>query len=78
VWDATEGTTPLLTYRGHTGVIESLAWSPDGRYIASASYDNTVQVWDAAVGGSPIIIYKGHTAFVEAVAWSLTEHALLR
>jgi HEAT repeat protein len=59
----------LFTYRGHTSEIESVAWSPDGKRIASGSADNTVQVWDATTG-SQLLTYRGHTNRVESVAWS--------
>jgi len=37
------------TYAGHSGPVLSVAWSPDGTRIASASFDETVQVWAANV-----------------------------
>ncbi|HJT58056.1 MAG TPA: serine/threonine-protein kinase [Ktedonobacteraceae bacterium] len=36
-----------LVYRGHSGPVTSIAWSPDGQFIASGSEDGTVQVWQA-------------------------------
>ncbi len=36
---------PQSTSVGHTGIITDVAWSPDGRYIATASGDATVIVW---------------------------------
>lgn len=61
--------TTLYTYSGHSSKIRVLAWSPDGRRIASGSDDYTAQVWDAATGGDAVI-YRGHSSYVEGVAWS--------
>jgi Tol biopolymer transport system component len=59
----------LYTYHGHTSIITGVAWSPDGKRIASASQDETVQVWDATTGDN-VLTYRGHTSIVTAVAWS--------
>ena len=59
----------VITYHGHSSYIFSIAWSPDGKRIASGSKDGTVQVWDAT-SGRHIFTYRGHTASVKAVVWS--------
>jgi len=59
----------LYTYGGHLAIVNTVAWSPDGRGIASGSDDNTVQVCNAT-NGSNISTYRGHSQSVEAVAWS--------
>ncbi len=59
----------LSTYYGHLNAVSAVAWSPDGKRIASASYDKTVQVWDP-VTGYRFFTYRGHTNWVSAIAWS--------
>jgi WD40 repeat protein len=68
VWDALTG-THVYTYHGHSAFVNALAWSRDGKYIASGSSDYTVQVWDST-SGRHIYTYQGHSGSVEAVAWS--------
>lgn len=58
-----------FTYRGHSDYVDSVSWSPNGKRIASASGDKTVQVWDASSGGH-VLTYRHHTSDVLAVAWS--------
>src|SRR5260221_1137270 len=38
----------LYTYRGQTDYVFTVAWSPDGKRIASGGNDSTAQVWNAA------------------------------
>jgi WD40 repeat protein/tRNA A-37 threonylcarbamoyl transferase component Bud32 len=56
-------------YRGHTGKVIGVAWSPDSKRIASASEDGTLQVWDAAKGRQ-IWSYQGSFRGEKNVAWS--------
>jgi serine/threonine protein kinase len=61
--------TVLYTYRGHSDAVLAVAWSPDGKRIASTS-GREVRVWDAA-NGSHVLTYRGHTTgTVCALAWS--------
>lgn len=54
---------------GHSSRITSVAWSPNGKYIASGSFDKTIQLWDAS-NGQNIRVYKGHMQRIQALAWS--------
>src|SRR5260370_26362677 len=52
-----------FTYSGHSDYVSAVAWSPDGKRIASASGDHTAQVWDASNGGH-LLTYRRPSADV--------------
>jgi len=68
-WFYWQRKTGHITLKEHTGWVMSVAFSPDGKRLASASADATVKVWDTATG-QEILALKGHTGFVNSVAYS--------
>ncbi len=55
--------------KGHRAGVTSVAWSKDGRTLASGAQDNTVKLWDLT-GGQAVRTLKGHTQLVRGVAFS--------
>jgi WD40 repeat protein/serine/threonine protein kinase/DNA-binding XRE family transcriptional regulator len=56
-------------YLGHANSIAGVAFSPDGRYIITASYDHTARLWDAQTG-LEIRRFAGHTDFIYKATFS--------
>ncbi len=59
----------LLTYRGQSGEVTAVAWSPNGRHIASGGNDSTIRVWNASTGADQLVSH-GHSGGIPAITWS--------
>ena len=68
MWDASTGAI-LDQLNGHTGIVNSVAFSHDGIHIVSGSYDKSVRVWDTSTGAA-LQQLNGHTGCVNSVAFS--------
>ena len=69
------GLTLRRILRGHTDAINRIAWSPDGRFLASPSNDQTIRIWDV-VRGECTAVMEGHKHWVNSVTWSPDGHRL--
>jgi WD40 repeat protein len=68
LWDAATGERHTAL-RGHTNLVRSLAYSPDGKRLASGSLDGTIILWELA-GGQPALAFWGHRDDVTGLAFS--------
>ncbi|KAI9770023.1 MAG: hypothetical protein M1840_003735 [Geoglossum simile] len=59
----------VQTLEGHTGGVNDVVFSPDGKLVASTSNDGTIRVWDAATGAA-VQTLKGHTGWISTVVFS--------
>ena len=69
------GVKLLHTLRGHEDVIARIAWSPDGRVLASSSVDATIRLWNAETGEC-LRTLTGHGGAVLSVAFDPTGRTL--
>lgn len=62
----------VVSVRGHpgAGLVSGLAFSPDGKTLASSSVDQTVRLWDVATGKLKHTLKGGHTNALYCVAYS--------
>jgi WD40 repeat protein len=62
------GRPELYLGLGHTGEITVVAWSPDGRTLATGARDHRVILWDVATA-RPRATLLGHTAHIRQIVW---------
>jgi WD40 repeat protein len=72
LWNVDNPSSPseIASLEGHTDAINAVAFSPDGKTLASGSADQTIILWDVATGkpiGQPL---AGHTDWVRSVVFS--------
>ena len=59
----------VRTFEGHTSGVYTVAFSADGKLLASGSGDKTIKLWDVATG-TEVRTLPGHTDRVTSVAFS--------
>jgi WD40 repeat protein len=76
VWDLGSGKAVLsLEVEGQRGMVYGAAYSPDGRYIATAGDDRLVRIWSADTG-KELLTLRGHNDGINRVAFSPDGRAL--
>lgn len=60
--------TCLCIYKGHSGPVSKVSWSPHGHYFLSGGWDKTARVWMQDHASAQRILV-GHDTSVSAVAW---------
>jgi WD40 repeat protein len=76
-WDAKTSKTPYKvrhTLSGHAGYVWRVTFSPDGRYLASGSWDSTIKIWDLKAlekdpKAEPVTL-RGHASIIHGLAFS--------
>lgn len=78
VWkrDAQSGWQAIRSLQGHTGPIHALSLSPDGRWIATGSEDQTIRIWDLSDGTLQTQL-SGHRGAVRCLCFSADSERLL-
>lgn len=69
LWDPADSKRPVIRMIGHQQPVNHMQFSPDGRFIASASFDKKVKLWDGRTGKF-LVNYMGHVGSVYQVCWS--------
>jgi WD40 repeat protein len=68
LWDVETG-KEQATLKGHEAFVFCVAFTPDGKTVATGSYDETVKLWDAATGNERATL-RGHQGGIASVAFS--------
>lgn len=69
LWDLRNPHEDKFILKGHKATIQSIAFSSDGRFLVSSSWDQTVIVWDLLTK-EKIVQFTGHTENVNSVAFN--------
>ena len=66
---AQQGTPEVVPQVGHIGKVNSVGFSPDGRFVVTGGDDKTARLWDAA-NGRELRGFTGHASIINSVSFS--------
>ncbi|XP_027203304.1 notchless protein homolog 1 [Dermatophagoides pteronyssinus] len=76
LWNPETGKKPICRMTGHQQLINDVKFSPDGRLIASASFDKSIKLWNGYTGKF-LTSLRGHVQAVYQIAWSADNRLLV-
>ncbi|KAG0052266.1 hypothetical protein BGZ83_002771 [Gryganskiella cystojenkinii] len=63
--------------KGHQGAVYAVQYSPNGKYLATGSFDKTVRIWDGTTNQNELFVLKGHGLNISDLAWGHDSSLLL-
>ncbi len=75
LWNVETG-KEIKQFKGHTGAMRSIAFSPDGAALATAADDQTIRTWNVSTG-KELKVFAGHRGVVNRVAYSADGKTLI-
>jgi ribosome assembly protein 4 len=76
LWDPTITKKPITRLTGHQQLVNHVCFSPDGRFLASASFDKSVKIWNGKTGKFMVTL-RGHVGPVYRVVFSADSRLLM-
>ncbi|RUS14249.1 WD40-repeat-containing domain protein [Jimgerdemannia flammicorona] len=64
-------------FKGHTGAVYTVQFSPSGLLLGSGSFDKTVRIWDTATTQKELAVLKSHTLNISDLCWTTDSATLL-
>ena len=78
LWSSpTQSKHPTQRMTGHKNLVNQVQFSPDGQWIASASFDKSVKLWNGHTGQF-VTSFFGHVGHVYQVSWSADSRLICR
>ncbi|MFS8027503.1 putative transcription factor WD40-like family [Helianthus anomalus] len=76
LWEPSVSKHPKTRMTGHQQLVNHVYFSPDGQWIASASFDKSVKLWNG-ITGKFVAAFRGHVGPVYQICWSADSRLLL-
>uniref|UniRef100_A0A0N5AFE0 WD_REPEATS_REGION domain-containing protein n=1 Tax=Syphacia muris TaxID=451379 RepID=A0A0N5AFE0_9BILA len=76
LWKPSTDKKPFARLTGHQQLVNQVVFSPDARYIASASFDKSIKLWCGRTGKF-LLTFRGHVQAVYQIAWSSDSRLLV-